>query len=83
MAQLFEEGKQSFRVLLDFLVPGPLCVLIPTYVSSLIYSRYRQVAPGYTSILQPLGSEFDKLMWLDKGTSRGEGFDCCNRRTKN
>lgn len=47
MAQLFEEGKQSFRVLLDFLVPGPLCVLIPTYVSSLIYSRYRQVAPGY------------------------------------
>jgi len=26
-------------------------------------------------LLQPLGSE---LMWLDKGASRGEGFDCCS-----
>jgi hypothetical protein len=29
----------------------------------------------YNLLLQPLGSE---LMWLDKGASRGEGFDCCS-----
>eukprot|EP00985_Skeletonema_marinoi_P022724 scaffold14661_cov207-Skeletonema_marinoi.AAC.1 len=33
-------------------VPVSCGVLLPTYVSSLIYSRYRQVAPGYSSTYQ-------------------------------
>ena len=47
VVELFGEAKLFLGALLFMLVPGPCGVLIPTYVSSLIYSRYRHVAPGY------------------------------------
>ena len=48
VVKLFGVAKLFLGALLFILVPVSCGVLIPTYVSSLIYSRYRQVAPGYT-----------------------------------
>ena len=48
VVKLFGVAKLVLGALLFILVPVSCGVLIPTYVSSLIYSRYRQVAPGYT-----------------------------------
>ena len=49
VVKLFGVAKLFLGALFFILVPVSCGVLIPTYVSSLIYSRYRQVAPGYTS----------------------------------
>jgi len=47
VVKLFGVAKLFLGALLFILVPVSCGGLIPTYVSSLIYSRYRQVAPGY------------------------------------